>query len=118
MRVHSFLSSFFLTAVAIVPAVAACGGGGGGGSGGGSAHYEAPVYPVWSSESSLAAQPKSGTSTAVRTSGTGRVYCLADARFGAIKPGDLLTTSGTPGHAMKVADHDRGPKNRNRKALL
>jgi hypothetical protein len=36
---------------------------------------------------------------------TGRVYVLADAANGAIKPGDLLTTSGTPGHAMKVSDH-------------
>jgi hypothetical protein len=36
---------------------------------------------------------------------SGRVYVLADATDGAIKPGDLLTTSGTPGHAMKVADH-------------
>jgi hypothetical protein len=36
---------------------------------------------------------------------TGRVYVLADAAGGAIQPGDLLTTSGTPGHAMKVGDH-------------
>jgi len=36
---------------------------------------------------------------------TGRVYVLADAANGAIKPGDLLTTSDTPGHAMKVSDH-------------
>ena len=36
---------------------------------------------------------------------TGRVYVLADAAGGAIKPGDLLTTSATPGHAMKVTDH-------------
>ncbi len=36
---------------------------------------------------------------------TGRVYCLVDARFGAIEPGDLLTTSATPGHAAKVDDH-------------
>jgi hypothetical protein len=36
---------------------------------------------------------------------TGRVYCKVDAGFGAIEPGDLLTTSPTPGHAMKVADH-------------
>jgi hypothetical protein len=36
---------------------------------------------------------------------TGRVYVLADATHGAIRPGDLLTTSGTPGHAMKVANH-------------
>ncbi|MEE9358686.1 MAG: hypothetical protein V3U62_10550 [Sedimenticolaceae bacterium] len=35
---------------------------------------------------------------------TGRVYCRADASYGAIKPGDLLTTSYTPGHAMKVTD--------------
>lgn len=35
---------------------------------------------------------------------TGRVYVKADASFGAIKPGDLLTTSDTPGHAMKVVD--------------
>lgn len=38
---------------------------------------------------------------------TGRVYCRADASFGAIKPGDLLTTSANPGHAMKVTQHDR-----------
>ena len=36
---------------------------------------------------------------------TGRVYVWADASFGAIQPGDLLTTSATPGHAMKVTDH-------------
>jgi len=36
---------------------------------------------------------------------SGRVYVQADAAFGAIRPGDLLTTSGTPGHAMRVADH-------------
>src|SRR5262249_13388243 len=35
---------------------------------------------------------------------TGRVYVQADASFGAIKPGDLLTTSTTPGHAMKAGD--------------
>jgi hypothetical protein len=36
---------------------------------------------------------------------SGRVYVQADAAFGSIKPGDLLTTSDTPGHAMKVADY-------------
>lgn len=36
---------------------------------------------------------------------TGRVYVRADAASGRINPGDLLTTSDTPGHAMKVADH-------------
>ncbi len=38
---------------------------------------------------------------------TGRVYVQADATHGAIKPGDLLTTSDTPGHAMKVGDHTK-----------
>jgi hypothetical protein len=36
---------------------------------------------------------------------TGRVYVQADAANGAINPGDLLTTSSTPGHAMKVTNH-------------
>jgi hypothetical protein len=35
---------------------------------------------------------------------TGRVYCWVDASQGAIEPGDLLTTSSTPGHAMKASD--------------
>jgi hypothetical protein len=36
---------------------------------------------------------------------TGRVYVQADTSNGPIEPGDLLTTSATPGHAMKVTDH-------------
>lgn len=35
---------------------------------------------------------------------SGRVYALADASDAPIQPGDLLTTSDTPGHAMKVTD--------------
>lgn len=38
---------------------------------------------------------------------SGRVYCLADASVGHIRPGDLLTTSSTPGHARVVDDHAR-----------
>ncbi|MBC8095983.1 MAG: hypothetical protein H7Y43_09235 [Akkermansiaceae bacterium] len=38
---------------------------------------------------------------------TGRVYALADASNGAIKPGDLLTSSRTPGHVMRVTEHAR-----------
>ncbi|GMQ83767.1 MAG: hypothetical protein BMS9Abin06_0507 [Gammaproteobacteria bacterium] len=38
---------------------------------------------------------------------TGRLYALADASFSDIQPGDLLTTSTTPGHVMKVTDHNR-----------
>ncbi len=35
---------------------------------------------------------------------TGKVYCKVDADYGAIRVGDLLTTSSTQGHAMKVQD--------------
>jgi hypothetical protein len=38
---------------------------------------------------------------------TGRVYVRADASYGVINPGDFLTTSATPGCAMKVTDHFR-----------
>lgn len=38
---------------------------------------------------------------------TGRVFCLADASQGPIEPGDLLTTSSVPGHAMKVSDYSK-----------
>ncbi len=35
---------------------------------------------------------------------SGRVYCLVDAREQAVQPGDLLTTSTHPGHAIKAMD--------------
>lgn len=35
---------------------------------------------------------------------SGRVYALVDADQAPVQPGDLLTTSTTPGHAMKAAD--------------
>ncbi|MGI9015096.1 MAG: hypothetical protein ACR2GY_12740 [Phycisphaerales bacterium] len=35
---------------------------------------------------------------------SGRVYCLVDATDCAIEVGDMLTTSSTPGHAMKADD--------------
>jgi len=38
---------------------------------------------------------------------SGRVYALATAANGPIKPGDLLTTSEVPGHAMKATDRER-----------
>jgi hypothetical protein len=37
----------------------------------------------------------------------GRVYCNVDATYGEVSPGDLLTTSPTPGYAMAVGDHGR-----------
>jgi hypothetical protein len=48
---------------------------------------------------------ETGNSRAVALSG--RVYTLADAAYGPIAAGDLMTTSGTPGHAMRVADYTR-----------
>lgn len=38
---------------------------------------------------------------------TGRVYVRASAENGAIEPGDMITTSATPGVAMKASDHAR-----------
>jgi hypothetical protein len=37
----------------------------------------------------------------------GRVHCNVDASYGEVSPGDLLTTSPTPGHAMAVKDYAR-----------
>ena len=41
----------------------------------------------------------------VKVALTGRVYVWGDASSQAIMPGDLLTTSNTPGHAMKARNH-------------
>lgn len=39
---------------------------------------------------------------------SGRVWCLVDTESGGpVNPGDILTTSDTPGHAMRVTDHTR-----------
>jgi len=38
---------------------------------------------------------------------SGRVWVHCDATTSAIEPGDLLTTSDTPGYAMAVTEHDR-----------
>jgi hypothetical protein len=37
----------------------------------------------------------------------GKVFCQTDAGHGPVRAGDLLTTSPTPGHAMRVADKSR-----------
>ena len=41
---------------------------------------------------------------AARIALMGKVFCKVDAKFGRIDIGDLLTTSSTPGHAMKAGD--------------
>ncbi len=37
----------------------------------------------------------------------GKVFCKVDAQYGSVKPGDMLTTSLTPGFAMKACDQSR-----------
>jgi len=37
----------------------------------------------------------------------GKVYCKVDAQYAPVEVGDLLTTSPTPGHAMKAGDASR-----------
>lgn len=49
------------------------------------------------------AAPTGGVAVAL----TGRVWVKCDASNGPIEPGDMLTTSETPGHAMKVTDHGK-----------
>lgn len=43
----------------------------------------------------------------VKVALAGRVYALADTSNGPIEPGDMLTTSSIPGHAMKATDRNR-----------
>ncbi len=49
----------------------------------------------------------SGTPDELPLALAGRVYCYVDATEYAVEVGDLLTTSATPGHAMKAADPTR-----------
>jgi hypothetical protein len=51
-------------------------------------------------------QPNSEERTTIAM--LGKTYCKVDANAGPIAVGDLLTTSDTPGHAMKVTDPSRG----------
>jgi hypothetical protein len=37
----------------------------------------------------------------------GKVFCKVDASNAAVEVGDLLTTSSTPGHAMKATDSEK-----------
>jgi hypothetical protein len=53
----------------------------------------------------LGHRPGEGTRLPIALAG--RVQCRVDADFASIEVGDLLTTSGTPGHAMKAIDPDR-----------
>jgi hypothetical protein len=56
----------------------------------------------------LLGQEQSVASGEFPVANVGRVWCYCDADVGGpIVAGDLLTTSSTPGHAMKVTQHDR-----------
>ena len=50
---------------------------------------------------------RSGAANALPVALVGRTWCKVDAAYGAIQVGDLLTTSPSPGHAMKVGDPTR-----------
>ena len=53
----------------------------------------------------LGRDPRRGSRLPVALAG--RVQCWVDAEYGAVEVGDLLTTSSTPGHAMRAADPSR-----------
>ena len=50
---------------------------------------------------------KSGQMSRVPLAVVGKVYCKVDAKYSQVEVGDLLTTSPTPGHAMKADDDSR-----------
>jgi len=60
--------------------------------------YDAGVAGAVSAQPGLTLGERSATKSLVAQSG--RVKVKVDARYGAIKAGDLLVTSPTPGHAM------------------
>jgi hypothetical protein len=49
----------------------------------------------------------SGAQNAMAVTLSGRVWVYCDADRNPIKPGDLLTTSDTPGHAMKATNYTK-----------
>ncbi len=54
----------------------------------------------------LGCQPEASDPSKAAIALSGRAWCWVDARTDAVAPGDLLTTSRTPGHAMKATDLD------------
>lgn len=55
----------------------------------------------------LVLDSSSCTADRLKVSLMGKVYCKADASEGAIRVGDLLTSSNTPGHAMRASNRER-----------
>jgi len=70
--------------------------------------YDRAVAGIVAGAGGLGSGVKLGTGTFDRDVAlAGRVYCNVDATDCEVKPGDLLTTSPTPGHAMAVRDFPR-----------
>lgn len=68
-----------------------------------SAAYDTRVAGIVSIELAVALGAKdAGNPGEVPLAVAGRVPCRVDAGYGVIRPGDILTTSPTPGHAMKA----------------
>ena len=53
-------------------------------------------------------QEQEGSADGIAVALAGTTRCRVDAGYGAIRPGDLLTTSPTPGHAMRAVDPPPG----------
>jgi hypothetical protein len=58
-------------------------------------------------EPAIVLDRKSTDSERVAVAMMGKVVCSVDASYGPVEVGDLLTTSSTPGHAMKADDSVR-----------
>jgi len=58
-------------------------------------------------KSGLVLSQKGTLDQGVNVALSGRVYVLANCCNGPIRPGDMLTTSDTPGYAMKATDPER-----------
>ena len=66
--------------------------------------YDTAVAGVVSSKPAIVLPATADMSDGIPLALTGRVLCKVDAQYGSIEVGDLLTTSPTPGHAMRVTD--------------
>jgi hypothetical protein len=70
--------------------------------------YDTRVAGIVSGANGLGSAVKlAGAGFDVYVALSGRVFCNVDATFDAVEPGDLLTSSDTPGYAMKARDPER-----------
>jgi hypothetical protein len=69
--------------------------------------YDHKVAGVISGRPGLILDKKESQPDRLPVALVGKVYCKVDAQYSAIEVADLLTTSPTPGHAMKASDPSR-----------